>query len=166
MSKYTELFNYLRTCPQLANLWSIAGTQKEGSRVVLPQGTSPIYQYNDKIDIYGDYSCEINPYPSVHEDYQINCYEYIDSSDSSEPLTNVNLLSLEDVQSICDWITTQNENGNLPSITNKKVVSIECNPFNPQIRAVDEANNLIAYFITVRVKYVNSAQKRCIEYVC
>ena len=51
-NKYVEIFNYLRQCPQLSDLWSIAGTEDVGNRVILPQGASPVNQYDEKIDIY------------------------------------------------------------------------------------------------------------------
>ena len=164
MSKINELFSYLRQCPQLADLWSIGATEDVGVRVILPQGASQIVQYAEKQDVYGNYQCEIVPYPSVYEDYQINCYEIFDSADDNATDSNINVISFDDVQAICDWIAIQNENGNLPNITGKKIISIECNPFVPQVRYVNTAENVIAYFITVRMRYVNTAQRRCIEY--
>ena len=97
-NKYVEIFNYLRQCPQLSDLWSVAGTEDIGNRVILPQGASPVYQYNEQIDIYGNYVCDIVPYPSVYEDYQINCFSYYDENDSSAPSDNVNILELQQVQ--------------------------------------------------------------------
>ena len=46
-NKYVEIFNYLRQCPQLSDLWSIAGTENIGNRVILPQGASPVHQYDE-----------------------------------------------------------------------------------------------------------------------
>ena len=97
-NKYVEIFNYLRQCPQLSDLWSIAGTEDVGNKVILPQGASQVYQYNEQIDIYGNYACDIIPYPSVYEDYQINCFSYYDANDSSAPADNVNILELQEVQ--------------------------------------------------------------------
>lgn len=164
MSKYSEIFDFFRTCPALADLWSIAATEDIGVNVILPQGASPVVQYQEYIDNLGGYNCDIVPYPSVYEDYQINCYRWYDTKDSSEPEYNQNVLSLDEVQSICDWIKGQNETGNLPQITGEKVVSIECNPYIPQIRYINEVENTIGYFITVRIRYVNKAQRRSVEY--
>lgn len=164
MSKYSEIFDFFRTCPLLADLWSIAATEDIGVNVIMPQGASPVVQYQEYIDNLGGYNCDIVPYPSVYEDYQINCYRWYDTKDSSEPEYNQNVLSLDEVQSICDWVKEQNENGNLPQITGEKVVSIECNPYVPQIRHINEVENTIGYFITVRIRYVNKAQRRSVEY--
>lgn len=165
MSKYAKIFEYFRQCPELADLWSIAATEDRGVRVILPQGASPINQYQEFIDNLGGYNCEIVPYPSVYEDFQINCYEWYDVKDGSAPERNENVLSLEAVQIICDWVKEQNDNGNFPDI-GEKIVSIECNPFVPQIRYVNPEENTVGYFITVRLRYVNRAQRKTVEYEC
>ncbi len=163
MNKYVDLFNYFRQCPQLKDLWSIAATEDVGVRVILPQGASPAVQYQEQIDTLGNYECEIVPYPSVYEDFQINCYQWYDTKDDADPIRNENVLSLEQVMSICDWVREQNENNNFPDI-GEKVVSIECNPFVPQIRYVNPEENTVGYFITVRLRYVNRTPRKTVEY--
>ena len=164
MSKLSELFNYLRECPQLYDLWSIGAIEDNGVKVILPQGASETVAYNERMDVCGNYECETVPYPSVYEDYRINCYTLFDSADDSTPGCNINVGNFDDVQKICDWIAEQNENGNLPKITGLNVVSVECKPFVPQIQYVDVLNNIVAYFITIRLRYVNTAKRRCIVY--
>lgn len=163
MNKYAKIFEYFRRCPELSDLWSIAATEDIGKRVILPQGASPAVQYQEFIDNTGGYNCEIVPYPSVYEDFQINCYEWYDVKDGSAPEHNENVLSLEAVQSICDWVKEQNNSNNFPDI-GERVVSIECNPFVPQIRYVNAEENTVGYFITVRLRYVNRAQRKSVEY--
>ena len=165
MSKYAKLFEYFRQCPELNDLWSIAATEDRGVRVIIPQGASPTHQYQESIDTLGNYACEIVPYPSVYEDFQINCYEWYDVNDDSAPMRNENVLKLEQVTSICDWVKAQNDTGNFPDI-GEKIVSIECNPFVPQIRYVNPEENTVGYFITVRLRYVNKAQRKTVEYEC
>lgn len=164
MSKIADIFNYFRKCPQLSSLWSIAATEDAGVSVILPQGASEMVQYQEQIDALGNYECDVVPYPSVYEDYQINCYVYYDSADESEPQFNVNVLNFDEVQAVCDWVQEQNETGNLPDITGKQVVSVECNPFVPQIRYINSEENTLGYFITVRIRYVNSAKARTIYF--
>ena len=165
MSKYAKLFEYFRQCPELSDLWSIATTEERGARVILPQGASPTHQYQDGLDVYGNYQCEIVPYPSVYEDFQINCFQAYDVNDSSEPYENYNVMQLEDVEKVCQWVKEQNDKRNFPDIS-EKIVSIECNPFVPQIRYVNEIEKIICYFITVRLRYVNRAERKSIEYEC
>lgn len=163
--KYAKLFEYFRQCPELKDLWSIASTEEMGVRVILPQGASPTHQYQDGFDVYGNYRCEIIPYPSVYEDFQINCYEWYDVNDDSVPSRNENVLTLEQVTSICDWVKEQNDSNNFPDI-DEKVVSLSCEPFIPQIRYVNPEEKTVGYFITVRLRYVNRAERKSIEYEC
>ena len=165
MSKYAKLFEYFRQCPELADLWSIAATEDIGKRVILPQGASPAVQYQEFFDNTGGYNCEIVPYPSIYEDFQINCYEWYDVNDDSAPTRNENVLTLEQVTSICDWIKEQNDMGNFPEI-GERIISLEALPFIPQIRYINPEENTVGYFITVRLRYVNRAQRKTVEYEC
>lgn len=162
MSFYSGLYEFLKKCPSLANLWSIGATEEIGVNVILPQGASPAAQYEERRDIYGNYECEIIPYESLYRDFQINCYRIYDSADSSAPAQNINVLTLDEVQGICDWIAAQNEKEILPEIEGERVIAVECNPVVPQIRYVNKLENTIAYFITVRVRYVNRAERRTV----
>lgn len=169
MSKYSDIFAYLRQCPRLSDLWSIAGSEEMGNTVILPQGASDFVQYLESEDVGAWYECEITPYLSVYEDYQINCFRYYDAADDTQPSANINVMTLDEVQEICDWVQAQNDADNFPVITGRdgkplKVISVECNPPMPQIRYVDSTKNLIAYFITFRVRYVNPREKKVVEY--
>lgn len=163
MDKYAVLFNYFRQCPYLKNLMSIAAESNKGNTVILPQGASPAVQYQENFDVNGYYNCTIEPYPSVYEDFQINCYEWYDVNDTNPPQLNGNVLTYEQVCGVCDWVKAQNEANNFPDI-GEMIISIECNPFVPQIRYVDPDTNTVGYFITVRLRYVNRTPRKTVEY--
>lgn len=163
MDKYANLFEYFRQCPYLAKLKSIASDMERGNTVILPQGASSVAQHQERFDVNGDYICVIEPYPSVYEDFQINCYEWYDVKDDSAPHQNENVLTYQEVCGVCDWVKQQNEVNNFPNI-GEKIVSIECNPFVPQVRYVDSATNTIGYFVTVRLRYVNRTPRKTVEY--
>ena len=165
MDKYGVLFDYFRGCPYLKNLMSIAATSKRKNTVILPQGASPAFEYQEQFDVTGAYECVIEPYPSVYEDFQINCYEWYDVNDTNPPQFNENVLTYEQVCGVCDWIKAQNERGNFPDI-GEMIVSISTEPFVPQIRYVDPDTNTVGYFITVRLRYVNRAQGKTVRYEC
>ncbi len=163
MDKYANLFNYFRQCPYLKNLMSIASESNKGQTVILPQGASPVVQYQERFDTLGGYECTIEPYPSIYEDFQINCYEWYDVKDNNPPQFNENVLTYQEVVGVCDWVKAQNEANNFPDI-GEMIISIECNPFVPQIRYVDPITNTVGYFITVRLRYVNRTQRKTVEY--
>lgn len=158
-----ELFNFFRTCPLLTDLWSIATVEEIGRKAILPQGASPAWQKRDYFDATGRYVCEKTPYPSVWEDYQINMYDWYDPKDGNPPATNENVLVLSDVKKVCDWIENQDEINNFPQI-GEKIVSLECEPFQPQIRYVNSEENTVGYYITIRLQYVNPRKAKVIEY--
>lgn len=163
MDKYANLFNYFRQCPYLKNLMSIASESNKGQTVILPQGASPVVQYQERFDTLGGYECTIEPYPSIYEDFQINCYEWYDVNDTNPPQFNENVLTYQEVVGVCNWVKAQNEANNFPDI-GEMIISIECNPFVPQIRYVDPVTNTVGYFITVRLRYVNRTQRKTVEY--
>lgn len=163
MDKYANLFNYFRQCPYLKNLMSIASESNKGQTVILPQGASPVVQYQERFDTLGGYECTIEPYPSIYEDFQINCYEWYDVKDDNPPQFNENVLTYQEVVGVCDWVKAQNEANKFPDI-GEMIISIECNPFVPQIRYVDPVTNTVGYFITVRLRYVNRTQRKTVEY--
>lgn len=163
MDKYAVLFDYFRQCPYLKNLMSIASESNKGQTVILPQGASPVVQYQERFDTLGGYECVIEPYPSIYEDFQINCYEWYDVNDTNPPRFNENVLTYQEVVGVCDWVKAQNEINNFPDI-GEMIISIECNPFVPQIRYVDPDTNTVGYFITVRLRYVNRTPRKTVEY--
>ena len=142
---------------------SIASESNKGQTVILPQGASPVVQYQERFDTLGGYECTIEPYPSIYEDFQINCYEWYDVNDTNPPQFNENVLTYQEVVGVCDWVKAQNEANNFPDI-GEMIISIECNPFVPQIRYVDPVTNTVGYFITVRLRYVNRTQRKTVEY--
>lgn len=164
MSKITTLFNYMRQCPQLNNLWSIIGDADEGAQIIFPRGSSPIYAaQKEGFDVYDNYNCILQPYPSIFEDFQINMVQRADPNDDTYGADNVNVLSYQDVEDVCSWVLAQNANRNLPKINGLRVVSIEPTGTAPVVWSVDEGEQLIVYAITVRLRYVNPNPRIDIE---
>ena len=146
-------------CPLLQTLWNISAEEQDGANVILPAGTSNRRNINDRIDVSGWYECEIEPLPSVYEEYQINCYKTIVANDNE-----FNTLNFEDVEKVIEWVADQDEIGNFPDIYNKKIVAVDCFPFIPQIRGVDPDTGLVCYYITLRITYANTTKGRAIEW--
>lgn len=163
MDKYAKLFEFFRQCEPLKNLMSIAGTIEIDQNIILPVGASEAYQIAERIDTLGDYEADITPFPSVYEDFQINCYRWYDTKDTTTGETNVNVLTYEEVCDVCKWIEEQNDLMNFPDI-GEQIVLMECTPFVPQIRYIDPDTNIVGYFVTVRLQYVNRRKGRTIMY--
>ena len=143
-------------CPTLSILWNISALEENGANVIIPTGTSYKRDFSDTIGVDGCYEAELIPLPSI---YQINCYRTLVANDN-----DFNALTFEDVEKVIEWVTVQDEQGNFPNIENKKIVTVECFPFIPQVRGVDPDTGLICYYITLRITYINTAKGRVIEW--
>lgn len=167
MSKISSLFDYMRLCPSLTNLWSIVGEAERGTQVIFPRGSSPIYGMENEIkDVTGNYEGIMFPYPSIYEDFQINMYQYADPNDDSTGSNNVNVLSYQEVEDVCTWLLAQNANRKLPQIDGMRIISIEPTGTMPTVWGADEDKQIIAYAITVRLRYVNPNPQIEVEYEC
>lgn len=158
MSKQTAITEWLKQCPILESLWNISAYEQDGANVIIPTSTSYTRNINESLGTDGSYEADIIPLPSVYEEYQINCYKTIVENDNS-----FNALKFEEVESVVEWITEQDEIGNFPNI-NRTVIAVESFPFIPQIRGVDPDTGLICYYITLRITYVNTLRGRSIEW--
>lgn len=159
MSKYKEIFDWLRTCPVFASRLSFASAEtSDGDNVILPFGTSARRSLNDYIDAQGCYCGNITPFPSVYEEYQVQCFRYIGAEQD-----DYNIMTLDDVQAVCDWIVEQDEKRNFPQITGKRVISVEPFPFNPQAVGRDAETGLWKWYFTLRITYQNIAKERCVD---
>ena len=159
MGKFQNIADWLTNCPQLATLWNISAEETDGTNVILPAGTSQRRNISDTFDVAGFYNADIKPLPSVYEEYQINCYKYFTNNDNA-----FNVLKIDEVEAVIDWIHKQDERQNFPKITGKTVVAAEAFPFIPQIRGVDPDSGMICYYITLRITYVNTAKGRSVEW--
>lgn len=159
MSKQEELTSWLMDCPQLSTLWNISAEERDGANVIFPVGTSQKRNIIDRIDITGTYEVDIKPLPSVYEEYQINCYKDLVNNENG-----YNIMKLEEVESVIQWIDEQDEIQNFPNISGKKIIAVETFPFIPQIRGVDPDTGMICYYITLRITYVNTSKGRSAEW--
>lgn len=157
MSRQENLTNWLAQCPSLATLWNISAEPQDGANVIFPTGSSRKRNISDGVDVTGWYQSEIQPLPSVYEDYQINCYKRVFGNENEW-----NIMKLEEVENVIAWIEKQDEAQNFPDI-GESVVSVETFPFVPQIRGIDPNTGMVCYYITLRVTYVNMAKGRSFE---
>lgn len=163
MLKYAKIVEYFRKCPKLNELQSIASGITVGNTVILPSGSSTKVKQSGKIDTLEIYEHTVDPYLTVYEDYQINCYEFYDVKDTNPPQFNANVLTLEQVEEVCEWIDKNDDDCVFPE-AGETVVAMECIPFTPQIQYIDDSDNIIGYYITVRIYYLNRKKKRVVEY--
>lgn len=163
MLKYSKIVEYFRQCPKLNQLQSIASGITVGNTVILPNGSSTVARQDGSVDTIGVYTHTVDPYLTIYQDYQINCYEYYDVKDTNPPQFNANVLTLEEVEEVCEWIDKNDDDCIFPD-AGETVVAMECIPLTPQVQYIDASDNIIGYYITVRIQYINRKKKRVVEY--
>lgn len=159
MSKTEAITKWLMQCPELSALWNISAEIADGTNVLLPGGTSERRYINDNLDVLGGYEADIRPLPSVYEDFQVNCYKGFVNNNNG-----YNIMNFEDVERVIEWVQKQDEKQNFPQIEGKTIVSADVYPFQPQIRGVDPDTQLTCYYFTLRIRYVNMAKGRSVEW--
>lgn len=157
LSRQTDITQWLMQCPQLASIYNISAEEQDGANVIFPIGTSKRRNIIDNEDILGAYEAEIEPLPSVYEEYQINCYKSLANSDNM-----YNVMRIDEVEAVMDWLTEQDKSQNFPQI-GECVIAVEPIPFIPQIRFADPVTGIVCYYITLRITYVNSMERRTIR---
>ena len=157
MGKTKAITDWLMQCPELCALWNISAEETDGANVILPSGTSYRRNIDDRIDITGVYEADITPLPSVYEEFQINCYKAFTNNNNE-----YNVMNFEDVEKVIEWIQSMDEAQSFPDIDGKKVVAVDCFPFQPQIRAINSEGNIVCYYVTLRITYVNTARGRSV----
>lgn len=158
MSKTKAITDWLMQCPELSALWNISAEASDGANILIPSGTSERRSISDKLDVLGWYEADIRPLPSVYEEFQVNCYKGF-----AENNNDYNVMNFEDVENAIEWVQKQDEAQNFPQFDGKQIVSVDVFPFQPQIRGVSVDSNLVCYYFTLRIRYVNTAKGRAIE---
>lgn len=99
MDKNTAVFEWIKDCPVLKNLFFNFGTAEEGEANFIPIPTD----YTVKTDIFG--------FETKHYDFAVSSFGFVDDT-SLEGVEN--LADLESLQSLSEWIKKQNRERNFP----------------------------------------------------
>jgi hypothetical protein len=165
MSKTTDLYDFFLECPYCQDLLPISADTSRGADVFFPRGSSSIYALqNERLDVLGNYSCTMMPYPSIFEDWQMNCYRETDPNDETQNGNNLNIIAHDEVEKICKWILEKNAKRELPKYSGERVFAIIPTETKPAIWGADALTNEIVYAIIVRVYFVNPEKMIDIEY--
>lgn len=140
------------------NLFSITAEGKGGDNLITPFSSSDRASLLERKDVCGVYEATIAPSLSVYEEYQIDCFRLAYPNED-----DFNIMSYDDVKLVCQWIESQNITKNFPDI-GERVVRVEPKPFLPSVRFMDIDANLVGYYFTLRITYVNDMQRQDIEY--
>lgn len=149
-----QIASWLLKCPQIQQLYGISAEEVDNTNLIIPKSSSERRYFNDSIDEYGEYHATVAPTASYSEEYQINLFKRYYPDDNT-----TNYMAADDVYRVLQWVIEQDESGNFPSVTDETVVAVEPYPNIPTIRYINEENGLVAYYFTLKIRYVNKAKR-------
>lgn len=157
---FEGVFNWLKTCPYLMNLWAISATVQAWNDVFFYNNSTPLYSEITRVYMDGQTRVTLTPTTDYSKTYTINAYRpFAENADA------FNIDVSNQTQQVCDWIIEQQNNATLFNINGKSVYAVELLTPSPEPRGTDADNSLIGYYISFRVHMENPA-KRVDYYVC
>ena len=154
MSRFEQIYWWLKNCPELANLWAVSATLQDYTKVVLLAGSDSEYNEASSEQMRGSVHFVSSPKGAVYEDYMIYAYaEYADEQD------DFNIERINDVQAAMDWILEQTDKGNKPEIDGETVITVMRMARTPVMQGEDSENRIIRYFIPIRIYYKGKAKR-------
>lgn len=153
-SRLEQIAEWLLKCPQIQQLYGISAEEVDNTNLIMPKSSSERRYFSDSIDEYGEYFATVTPTPSYSEEYQINLFKRYYPDDNA-----TNYMAADDVYKVLKWVIDQDESGNFPNISGETVIAVEPYPNIPTIRYINETNNLVAYYFTLKIRYINKAKR-------
>lgn len=158
MSDFEKIYEWLKTCPELYNLWVISSMLEDKREILQPNSSANMYKVNYEKYADGGKRYIFNPTEPYYFDVDIICYKAFYADESQ-----YNLDTQDGVQAVCDWLIEQQNNGNTPF---DECYQIECLTPRPFIRGVYENDDtnayLVDYAVTVRFYTINPAKQRIV----
>lgn len=154
MSKFEDVFNWLKNCPHLVNLWAISATVGDWQKVLFLNNTTNLYDVATIPYTDGTKRVSLKPAAAYSETYTINAY-----TPMAENADVFNISAFNETQAACDWILQQQNEGNLFDIEGKRVYAVELLTPSPMMRGTDADNHLNVYYISIRVHMENPAKR-------
>lgn len=159
MTDFESIYNWLKTCPALCELWVVSSLMEDRRSTVIPGGCANMYTAQCESYAGGEKKYIFEPAEPYYFDIDIVCYRafYADRSDY-----NIDVLSQAD--EVCEWLIEQQNSGGVPTFEKYPCYMIECLTPKPFIRG--EYRNpgvpggvLVDYAVTVRFYTENPAKK-------
>lgn len=158
MSKFEDVFNWLKTCPYLADLWAISANVGGWQNIFFVNSTTNLYanttvEYRD-----GKTRVTMKPTADYSETYTIQAYKpFANNAD------DYNIDAFNQTQQACDWIIEHQNNKELFDIDGTPVYAVELLTPSPIQTGTDGDNSLVSYYISIRVHMKNPAKR--VDYV-
>ena len=163
MSDFNKIYDWLKeNCEPISNLWAVSSLLEDGFNMIQPNSSQNMYDvdYESYADSQRRYI--FKPREPYFFDVDIICYRAAYTGHNDE-----NLETLNEIQSVCDWLINQQNIGGVPTLTSAECYQVECLTPKPFIRGVYDWNGspggfIVDYAVTVRFYTDNPAKRRAV----
>lgn len=164
--KYIDLFNWLKQCPELSELWAVMGAQFGDiqNKVIQLNGGSTLFEVSAKEFNDGSVKYTKEPINPYYEDYRIACnYLLYDDANIPYEVSN-NIPNMADAEKVVWWINNQDEQGNLPTLQGLDPVFIVTQSplWLAQTYQTESGQFMVDYWVNIRVYYKNPYESRAV----
>ncbi len=161
MSDFEAIFEWLKGCPALYELWVVSSLLEDRRNIVQLKSSANMYDVDWQPYRYGGGRYIFNPVEPYFFDVDIICYRAVYSDQNT-----YNLDAQNEVQAVCDWLIECQNNGDAPQLETP-CYQIECLSAKPFIRDQYVYENdtnaiLVDYAVTVRFYTDNPAKRRTV----
>lgn len=151
MDKNKAVIDYLLTCPSIQDTplyFNFINAKNDHTQFITVSNDTVI----NRLFIDGSIA--------KRYDFTIIVFKSISNNPISKNVvySDENVVDMSDVQTIIDWIETQNENRVFPNFGNNCIIdSISTTTTNPNLNSIDTTVTpaLARYSITIRIEYVD-----------
>lgn len=158
MNDFEQIFEWLKECPELYNLWVISSLLKDDKNILQPNSTSNMYNVNCEKYVDNRKKISFIPVEPYYFDIDIICYRSLYGDENQD-----NIEVQKKLQSVCDWLIEQQNTDNTPY---EECYQVECLNPKPFIRGAYQDNDsntvLVDYAVTVRFYTDNPAKKKVV----
>lgn len=109
MSDFEAIFEWLKGCPALYELWVVSSLLEDRRNIVQLKSSANMYDVDWQPYRYGGGRYIFNPVEPYFFDVDIICYRAVYSDQNT-----YNLDAQNEVQAVCDWLIECQNNGDAP----------------------------------------------------
>ena len=161
MSDFEIIFEWLKTCPQLYDLWVVSSLLSDMKTVLQPNSSANMYSVDTEKYRDGGRRYIFRKTEPYFFDVDIIAYRAFYADQNA-----YNLDTQDSVQAVCNWLIEQQNEGACPELTHP-CYQIECLTPKPFVRGQYEADGdpnafLVDYAVTIRFYTDNPAVERSV----
>lgn len=162
MNDFERIYDWLKTCPELYDLWVVSSLLEDRRTVLVPNSAASMYNVDAEQYVDGRVRYDFIPAMPYYFDVDVICYRAFYADEAA-----YNMDKQEGVQAVCDWLIERQNAGDAPVFDTCACYQVECLTPRPFIRNEYQQDGnpnafLVDYAVTVRFYTDNPAKRRTV----